>query len=71
MAGNSSADEVFKALDNDGDGKVNRQELSDSVRKLADQLDSQFQQRSPDAAHKQRRRAEKRPYRAFRRGLSE
>jgi len=38
-----SVDDVFKALDGDGDGKVTKQEMSDSVTKLADQLDSQFQ----------------------------
>ena len=38
-----SVDDVFKALDGDGDGKVTKQEMSDSVKKLADQLDSQFQ----------------------------
>lgn len=36
-------DDVFKALDGDGDGKVTKQEMFDSVKKLADQLDSQFQ----------------------------
>lgn len=38
-----SVDDVFKVLDGDGDGKVTQQEMFDSVRKLADQLDSQFQ----------------------------
>jgi len=38
-----SVDDVFSTLDGDGDGKVTQQEMSDSVRKLADQLDSQFQ----------------------------
>jgi len=38
-----SVDDVFKTLDGDGDGKVTKQEMSDSVQKLADQLDSQFQ----------------------------
>jgi Ca2+-binding EF-hand superfamily protein len=38
-----SVDDVFKALDGDGDGKVTKQEMFDSVKKLADQLDSQFQ----------------------------
>lgn len=38
-----SVDDVFKALDGDGDGKVTKQEMSDSVKKLADQLDSLFQ----------------------------
>lgn len=40
---NPSVDDVFKALDGDGDGKVTKQEMSDSVKKLAGQLDSQFQ----------------------------
>jgi Ca2+-binding EF-hand superfamily protein len=38
-----SVDDVFKALDGDGDGKVTKQEMSDGVTKLADQLESQFQ----------------------------
>ncbi len=38
-----SVDDVFKALDGDGDGKVTQQEMSDGVAKLADQLESQFQ----------------------------
>ncbi|MDP2961597.1 MAG: EF-hand domain-containing protein [Sulfurimicrobium sp.] len=38
-----SVDDIFNALDGDGDGKVTQQEMSDSVKKLADQLDSQFQ----------------------------
>lgn len=41
--GNSaSVDEVFKQLDGDGDGKVTRQEMSDSLTRMAEQLDSQF-----------------------------
>jgi len=39
----ASVDDVFAALDGDSDGKVTKQEMSDSVQKLADQLDSQFQ----------------------------
>jgi Ca2+-binding EF-hand superfamily protein len=39
----SSVDDVFSTLDGDGDGKVTQQEMSDGVQKLADQLDSQFQ----------------------------
>jgi Ca2+-binding EF-hand superfamily protein len=37
----ASVDEVFKQLDGDGDGKVTRQEMSDSLSKMAEQLDSQ------------------------------
>lgn len=40
----ASVDDVFKQLDGDGDGKVTKDELSDSLKKLADQLDSQFDQ---------------------------
>lgn len=38
----ASADEVFKQLDGNGDGKVTEQEMSDSLTKMAEQLDSQF-----------------------------
>ncbi len=38
----ASVDEVFKQLDGDGDGKVTKQEMSDSMTKMAEQLDSQF-----------------------------
>lgn len=38
----ASVDEVFKQLDGDGDGKVTQQEMSDSLSKMAEQLDSQF-----------------------------
>lgn len=38
----AGADEVFSQLDGDGDGKVTQQEMSDSLTRLADQLDSQF-----------------------------
>lgn len=40
----ASVDDVFKQLDSDGDGKVTKDELSSSLKKLADQLDSQFDQ---------------------------
>src|SRR3989338_3407545 len=36
-------DDVFNALDNNDDGKITKQEMSDSVQKLADQLVSQLQ----------------------------
>jgi Ca2+-binding EF-hand superfamily protein len=39
----ASADDVFKALDGNDDGKITKQEMSDSVTKLADQLVSQLQ----------------------------
>lgn len=42
-SGGASVDEVFQALDGDGDGKVTRQDMSDGVKKLADQLEGQFQ----------------------------
>lgn len=41
--GPSSVDDVFKALDSDGNGKITKQEMSDSVRNLAEQLGSQLQ----------------------------
>lgn len=40
----ASVDEVFKQLDGDGDGKVTKDEMSSSLKKLAEQLDSQFNQ---------------------------
>lgn len=42
-SGGASVDEVFQALDGDGDGKVTRQDMSDGIQKLADQLEGQFQ----------------------------
>jgi Ca2+-binding EF-hand superfamily protein len=42
-SGGASVDEVFQALDGDGDGKVTRQDMSDGIKKLADQLEGQFQ----------------------------
>lgn len=38
----ASVDEIFKQLDGDGDGKVTREEMSDSLTKLSDQMESQF-----------------------------
>lgn len=40
----ASVDDVFKQLDSDDDGKITKDELSTSLKKLADQLDSQFDQ---------------------------
>lgn len=39
----TSAEDVFASLDGDSDGKVTQQEMSDSIKKLSDALDSQFQ----------------------------
>lgn len=39
----ASADDVFASLDGDSDDKVTQQEMSDSIRKLSDALESQFQ----------------------------
>ena len=38
----SSASELFSQLDSDGDGKVTQDELTTSLQKLAESLDSQF-----------------------------
>lgn len=38
----SSADSLFSQLDADGDGKVTKQEFTDTLKKLAEQLDNQF-----------------------------
>lgn len=38
----ASVDEIFKQLDGDGDGKVTKEEMSDSLTKLAEQMESQF-----------------------------
>jgi hypothetical protein len=35
-------DEVFKQLDGDGDGKITQDEMTSGFKKLADELDSQF-----------------------------
>jgi Ca2+-binding EF-hand superfamily protein len=40
----SSASEIFTQLDSDGDGKVTKDELSTSIAKLAESLDSQYNQ---------------------------
>lgn len=40
----ASVDEIFTQLDGDGDGKVTKDEMSSSLKKLAEQLDSQFNQ---------------------------
>lgn len=39
----SSVDDLFAQLDGDSDGKVTQQEFSDSLQKVADQLEQQFQ----------------------------
>ncbi|HZX31608.1 MAG TPA: EF-hand domain-containing protein [Rhodocyclaceae bacterium] len=38
----TSVDEVFKQLDGDGDGKITKDEMTSGFKKLADELDSQF-----------------------------
>lgn len=38
----ASINDLFKKLDGDGDGKVTKSEFSDGLKKLSDQLDSQF-----------------------------
>lgn len=38
----ASVDDVFKQLDSDSDGKVTKQEMSDSLKKLTEQFESQF-----------------------------
>jgi Ca2+-binding EF-hand superfamily protein len=38
-----SASDVFTSLDSDSDGKVTKQEMTDSIKKLADDLETQFQ----------------------------
>lgn len=40
----TSADALFTAMDSDGDGKLTQTELSDTLTKLSQQLDSHFQQ---------------------------
>jgi len=42
--GTASASEIFSQLDSDGDGKVTQDELKTSMQKLAESLDSQFDQ---------------------------
>ena len=42
-SGGASAEDVFASLDGDSDGKVTQQEMSDSIKKLSDALDNQFQ----------------------------
>lgn len=38
----SSVDDLFAQLDSDGDGKVTKQEFSDTLAKISEQLDNQF-----------------------------
>ena len=40
----TSASEIFSQLDSDGDGKVTKDEMTSSFEKLAEELDSQFDQ---------------------------
>lgn len=42
-SGGASGEDVFASLDGDSDGKVTQQEMSDSIKKLSDALDNQFQ----------------------------
>ncbi|MBS1198277.1 MAG: Calcium-binding EF-h [Proteobacteria bacterium] len=46
----TSVSDVFKQLDSDSDGKVTEDELTDTLSKLADELDSQFNQSRMQAA---------------------
>lgn len=46
----SSVSDVFKQLDSNSDGKVTKDELTDTLTKLADELDSQFNQSRMQAA---------------------
>jgi len=46
----SSASDIFSQLDSDGDGKVTKDELSTSIKKLAEELDSQFNQSRMEGA---------------------
>jgi Ca2+-binding EF-hand superfamily protein len=41
--GTTDVDSIFSQLDGDSDGKVTKQELTDKLQQLADQLDEQFQ----------------------------
>ena len=40
----ASADDLFRALDSDGDGKITKSELTDTLKQVEQQLDQQFQQ---------------------------
>lgn len=42
QSGAVSADELFSALDGDSDGKVTQSEMSETLSRLADELDAQF-----------------------------
>lgn len=51
---NSTADALFKKLDSDGDGKVTKSEFSTGLKKLSDELESQFNaRRTTDASGSQ------------------
>lgn len=38
----ASVDEIFSSLDGDGDGKITKDEMSSGLKKLAEELDNQF-----------------------------
>ena len=44
VSGVASAEQIFTQLDGNGDGKVTEDEMSASIRKLAESLDNQFNQ---------------------------
>jgi hypothetical protein len=51
--GSPSVDDVFKQLDENGDDKVTKEEMTTSLQKIADQLDSQFQSSRMQAGGRQ------------------
>ncbi|MES2049402.1 MAG: EF-hand domain-containing protein [Pseudomonadota bacterium] len=59
---NSTADALFKKLDSDGDGKVTKREFSTGLKKLSDELESQFNaRRTTDATNTQGPQGANRP----------